>query len=300
VANAPSNNSTPVDALVIEYSAKVLRDAGITHTPSTTLTNTATLSYQDAAGSTVVDPIRLVAGETITVWQPMLSVSKSAAPTGGDNIIGAGEAITYTVDIVNNGSAPAYDTVLADTLPLGMRQGGVSTTSVTLLTAGTVLPLLEPVYDTNTGVATWDFDNGTADAYTIPAGETLRVAYLVTADADLGSGLILTNAATARLYYSFDDEAVPATGLVTDRQVYGPTNTATTNLTTPTPGALLKENTQPTVAIGEQFEYRITVPAIPQPTALHDVRILDDLSASSADLRFVSVAKISGSQTWTP
>ena len=187
VANAPSNNGTPVDALVIEYSAKVLRDAGITHTPSTTLTNTATLSYQDAAGSTVVDPIRLVAGETITVWQPMLSVSKSAAPAGGDNIIGAGEAITYTVDIVNNGSAPAYDTVLADTLPLGMRQGGVSTTSVTLLTAGTVLPLLEPVYDTNTGVATWDFDNGTADAYTIPAGETLRVAYLVTADADLGA-----------------------------------------------------------------------------------------------------------------
>jgi len=96
-------------------------------------------------------------------------------PAGGDNIIEAGEAVTYTVDIVNNGAAPAYDTVLVDTLPLGMRQGGVTTISVTLVPAGTALPPLAPAYDANTGVASWNFDNGTADAYTIPAGETLRV-----------------------------------------------------------------------------------------------------------------------------
>jgi len=42
----------------------------------------------------------------------------------------------------------------------------------------------------------------------------------------------------------------------------------------------------------------ITVPAAPVNTALHDVRILDDLSASAADLRFVSVDKISGSGSW--
>jgi fimbrial isopeptide formation D2 family protein/uncharacterized repeat protein (TIGR01451 family) len=235
VVNAPSNDGTPVDALVIEYKAKVLPDAGIAQTPSTTLTNTATLSYQDAGGSAVVDPTRLVASDTLTLWQPVLSVNKTATPAGGDNIIEAGEAITYTVDIVNSGVAPAYDTVLVDTLPLGMRQGGVTTTSVTLVTAGTALPVLAPAYDANTGVATWYFDNGTADAYTIPAGETLRLVYRVMADADLGAGLILTNAATAMLYYSFDDEAIPINGSVSDRQVYGPTNTATTNLTTPVP-----------------------------------------------------------------
>lgn len=300
VVNAPSNDGTPVDALVIEYKAKVLRDAGIAQTPTTTLTNTATLSYQDAGGNPVVDPTRLVASDTLTLWQPVLSVNKAATPAGGDNIIEAGEAITYTVDIINGGAAPAYDPVLVDTLPLGMRQGGVTTTSVTRVTAGTALPVLAPAYDANTGVATWNFDNGTADTYTIPAGETLRVVYQATADANLGAGLILTNAATATLYYSFDDEAVPTSGSATDRQVYGPTNTATANLTTPRPGTLLKENTQPTAAIGEQFKYRITVPSPPVNTALYDVRILDDLTASAADLRFVSVAKISGSGSWTP
>ncbi|HEX9803043.1 MAG TPA: isopeptide-forming domain-containing fimbrial protein, partial [Gammaproteobacteria bacterium] len=243
VVNAPSNDGTPVDALVIEYKAKVLPDAGIAQAPSTTLTNTATLSYLDAGGNAVVDPTRLVASDTLTLWQPVLSVNKSATPAGGDNIIEAGEAITYTVDIVNSGAAPAYDTVLVDTLPLGLRQGGVTTTSVTLVTAGTTLPVLAPAYNPATGVATWNFDNDTANAYSIPAGETLRVAYRVTADADLGAGLILTNAATATLYTSFDDEAVPAGGSVIDRQVYGPTNTARISLTTPTPGALLKENT---------------------------------------------------------
>jgi uncharacterized repeat protein (TIGR01451 family)/fimbrial isopeptide formation D2 family protein len=300
VDNAPSNDGTPVDALVIEYRAKVLPDAGIAQTPDTSLNNTATLSYLDAGGNAVVDPTRLVASDTLTLWQPVLSVNKTATPAGGDDIIEAGEAISYTVDIVNMGTAPAYDTVLVDTLPLGMRQGGVTTTSVALVTVGTPLPVLAPAYDANTGVATWDFDNGTADAYTIPAGETLRVVYQLMADADLGAGLTLTNAATATLYYSFDDEAVPANGSVTDRQVYGPTNTAEVSLTTLTPDALLKENTQPTVAIGEQFTYRITVPAAPVNTALYDVRILDDLGASAADLRFVSVAKVSGSGSWTP
>jgi uncharacterized repeat protein (TIGR01451 family)/fimbrial isopeptide formation D2 family protein len=300
VVNTPSNDGTPVDALVIEYKAKVLRDSGIAQAPTTSLTNTATLSYQDAGGITVVDPTRLAASETLTLQQPVLSVTKTAAPAGGDNIVEAGEAVTYTVDIVNSGDVPAYDAVLVDTLPPGMRQGGVSVTSMTLVNAGTALPVLAPTYDANTGVATWNFDTGTANTYTIPAHDTLRVVYQVTADADLGAGLTLTNTATATLYYSFDDEAVPPNGSVSDRQAYGPTNAAQVSLTSPTPGPLLKENTQPTAAIGVQFKYRITVPAAPVNTALHDVRILDDLSASAADLRFISVAKISGSGSWTP
>jgi len=300
VANAPSNNGTPVDALVIEYQAKVVPNAGIAHTPTAGLTNIATLSYQDAGGNTVIDPLRLVARDTLTLWQPVLVVNKTATPAGGDNTIAAGEAVTYTVDIINRGAAPAYDTVLVDKLPAGMRRGGVTSTSLTLVSAGTALPVPTPAYDVNLGQATWNFDSGTANAYTIPAGETLRLVYRVTADADLGTGLTLTNAATATLYYSFDDEAVPAGALVTDRQVYGPTATATASLSSPPPGALLKENTQPTAAIGEQFKYRITVPAVPMNSALHDVRILDDLIAPAADLRFVSVAKVSGSGTWTP
>ncbi len=66
------------------------------------------------------------------------------------------------------------------------------------------------------------------------------------------------------------------------------------------PTALLKANTQATASVGEVFTYRITVPSVPDTSPLYNVRILDDLSASAADLRFVSVTRISGSQPWTP
>jgi hypothetical protein len=71
-------------------------------------------------------------------------------------------------------------------------------------------------------------------------------------------------------------------------------------ITMPSPAALAKANTQATAAIGEVFRYRVTVPSTPFAYPLYDVRILDDLAASAADLRYVSVTKISGSQPWTP
>ncbi len=190
--------------------------------------------------------------------------------------------------------------MLVDTLPIGLRQGGVTTISISLLTGGP-LTSFNPSFDPATGIATWNFDTGSANAYSIPAGATLRVVYRVTADADLGPGLTLTNTAQATLYYSFDDEAVPANGSAVDREVYGPTNTAQQTLTTPLPGGLLKQNpTNTTATIDQEFTYTITVPATPQPTALHDVRIFDNLGTVSANLTLVSISKVSGSQAWTP
>ena len=66
------------------------------------------------------------------------------------------------------------------------------------------------------------------------------------------------------------------------------------------PEALTKANTQATAAVGEPFSYRLTVPSVPHSAPLYDVRILDDLTASAADLRFVSVRKVSGAGPWTP
>jgi large repetitive protein len=66
------------------------------------------------------------------------------------------------------------------------------------------------------------------------------------------------------------------------------------------PQGLSKATTQATAAIGEPFSYLVTVPAVPHSGTLYDVRILDNLNASAAALRFVSVAKVSGSGAWTP
>jgi uncharacterized repeat protein (TIGR01451 family)/fimbrial isopeptide formation D2 family protein len=66
------------------------------------------------------------------------------------------------------------------------------------------------------------------------------------------------------------------------------------------PAPLVKATTQNTASIGEYFTYEITVPVLPHSAPLYDVRILDDLSLSPADLEFVSVSKVSGLGNWTP
>ena len=230
-------------------------------------------------------------------------MAKSAVAAGGDGVLAADEIVTYTIDIRNNGTSPAYDTVLADIIPLGMRRGAATITMVGIqLLSGPVLPNLAPTYDAATGVATWNFDTGVADQYAIPAGDTLRLVYRVQAETGIGAGLTLTNQAQVRLYYSFDDESVPTLGgVIGVREVYGPSNVATITFTTAAPAALTKQNPAVlTVPVGQPFTYRITVPATPAAGALHDVRILDDLRTSAADLSFVGVTKVSGSQPWTP
>jgi uncharacterized repeat protein (TIGR01451 family)/fimbrial isopeptide formation D2 family protein len=232
VVNVADGNASN-DVFVIRYRAQVL-DEVHPQVNSITLTNNAQLTYTTATGSA-----QQTASTSITLLQPTLTVSKSAAPAGGDPIIDAGEVVRYTVDIVNSGTAPAYDVVLQDIIPVGLRNGAATITMVeTYLVSSPPppgLPNLAPVYDPATGVATWNFDTGVADAYTIPAGDTLRLVYDVQADASLSAGMTLINQAQVQLYYSFDDEAVPSLAVVDDREVYGPTNTATTTLTTATP-----------------------------------------------------------------
>ena len=294
----PADGNDANDAFIVVYRARVLN---LVHPQVDTigLSNTVAMGYDTAAGPAT----NITDDETINVLQPNLAVAKSAVPAGGDAVLAADEIVTYTVDITNNGTAPAYDAVLQDVIPVGMRNGTATITMVSVqLLSGPVLPNLPPTYVPASGVATWDFDTGAAGQYNIPAGDTLRIVYQAQADTDLGAGLTLTNQAQVQLYYSFDDDAVPTLGsAVGVREIYGPSNVASVTFTTDTPDALTKENPAVlTVAVGEPFTYRVTVPTTPQATALNDVRIIDDLTASAADISFVSVTKVSGSQPWVP
>ena len=157
----------------------------------------------------------------------------------------------------------------------------MTTTSITFVTAGVTLPVLASAYDPATGTVNWDFDTGTADDYTIPAGETLRLVYTVQADATLGPGLELTNTALATTYYSFDDEAVPANASVDHREQYGPSNTASTTLYTGTlPIKTLISPVIPEATIGQDIIYQITVPGAPTNYAIYDVEITDPLDSN--------------------
>src|SRR6185369_1214469 len=118
VDNNPANNT-----LVIQYRARVVRNTLPQSPAAQQLANNAALSY--AIGGVAATP--KTAGATINVWQPMLNVSKSVTTASGGTVITPGELITYTVKIANSGAAPAYNPVLADTLPTGLRQAGVTT-----------------------------------------------------------------------------------------------------------------------------------------------------------------------------
>jgi len=291
--NNPANNT-----LTIQYRAHVVKNTLAQSPTAQQLTNNATLSY--AINGAAAAPKS--SGSTINVWQPMLSVSKSAATAAGGTVITAGELITYTVKIPNSGTAPAYDPVLTDTLPVGLRQAGATVTGITLVNSATnaltaTLPALSPSYSPATGVATWNFASaGSPGLYAIPPGQTLQVVYQVKADAGLGAGATLNNQAQVTTYYSFDSQDVPPFSTLTNRQVYGPTGTATVQLTSAAATALAKQALVTKAAIGQPFSYSITVPAVPQATAMYDVRILDDMSSAvtGVDMSLVSVQRVSG------
>ena len=287
ITNAPDGITTNNDFIIV-YRARVLNGALLQNAGAAqTLTNIATLSYTTASSSSGI-----TRNASLTLQQPYLQVDKTSSPVSGSTIASA-TSVTYTVTVSNNGTAPAYDTQLRDIIPAGQRVAGITMLSTTL--NGAVAANVTPTYIAATGVATWNFDTGVANAYTINAGSTLVLVYQVTADAGLSAGLTMTNQAQVQDYCSFDNNAVPSAGSVTGvRQCYGTSNTATSTLLTAVANPLGKANTQATAAIGDQFKYRITVPATPMTTALYDVRILDDLSASAADMSYVGITQISG------
>ena len=135
----------------------------------------------------------------------------------------------------------------------------------------------------------------------LPAGGSVEIQFDITLRQALSDGDLALN--QAELIFGGSRLA-----LSDDPNINGPADPAVTGDEDPTrvvietdpPEGLAKANTQATAAIGERFSYRVTVPAVAHNSAVYDVRITDDLAASAADLRFVSVSKVSGGGTWTP
>jgi large repetitive protein len=295
VTNQPNDGMS--NDFVIVYRARVLNNVFAHSELNLPLTNAVVMTYATATGS-----VSQSANATITVLQPQLTVSKSSSPASGSSVA-AGSQVTYTIDIHNSGTAPAYDVVLRDILPAGLRAGGVTMVSTLLLSSPMpALPNLAPVYDQATGIATWNFDAG---VYQIPADDTLRVVYRVMTDTNLGEGLTLTNQATVDHYYSFDNAATPTLGGVSgERESYGPTNTASTTLVTGAmPTKTLLSPAAPAATIGQEVVYRITVPGTASSTALYDVEVTDLLDANleylDATVTGVNAAQVSNTSTPT-
>ena len=137
----------------------------------------------------------------------------------------------------------------------------------------------------------------------LPAYGDASIQFDVTLDPNLPNGTRVTNQSDLMDLIGnvkLADSDDPNVNGQADPNVAGDEDPTQVIIEGPPPTALVKANTQSTATIGETFSYQITVPSTPHTSPLYDVRILDDLVASTADLEFVSVTKVSGSGTWMP
>jgi uncharacterized repeat protein (TIGR01451 family)/fimbrial isopeptide formation D2 family protein len=136
----------------------------------------------------------------------------------------------------------------------------------------------------------------------VPASSEVSIQFDVTLAPSLPDGTVVTNQADlldpagTKLVDSDD----PTVNGQSSPSVFGDEDPTVVLIEASPAGALAKAVTQPTATIGETFSYQVTVPAVAHTAPIYDVRILDDLAASAADLEFVSVTKVSGSGAWTP
>ena len=297
ITNAVDNNAAN-NGFVIQYRARVVNTLAQLPT-SQLLTNNATLNY--AIGGVAAAP--KTAGAPVNVWQPLLSVSKSAAPAAGGTVLVAGELVTYTVNIQNTGAAPAYNAVLQDILPTGMCSfNPASTITAQIFASDGVTPVSAILvagadYTVTYSGCTLSVSVLSTTSAIAPT-QRLIVKYTTQADATLGAGMILTNQAQVQHYYSLDSSDASAAF----RKDYGATGAAMVQLTTASATALSKQALVTTAAIGQPFTYRITLPATPLSTSLYDVRVLDNVSlpATGVSLTYLgsSAHLASNARTW--
>ena len=285
VINDPFGDPT-TDILDIVYRARIQPDAGIAHVDSTTLNNTATLDYTDA-------PI-LTGNAIVTLHQPVIATvtkTERSGLTSPATVNVVNDTMIFRIEACNTGSAPAYSVEVIDQLAGQFDESSIGNLAVSVggvaLNAGSDYTYSPPAarggrlhFLLNTPVN---------------PGECLIIDYDVGFHTDFGPNQTWNNSVTVDAYWSLPAQSGQRYGTV------GPAIFSMNNVATIEPPAkTILSPASAEATIGQEIVYRITVPVTPVNAALNDVRILDDLNSSAADLRFVRVAKVSGSQPWTP
>ncbi|MCA9502228.1 MAG: DUF11 domain-containing protein [Myxococcales bacterium] len=293
-------------ALRIRYRARIEND--LATNVGSTLQNTATVysihgetgletSVQDASGVVTVTESDLTATKILS------NVTSGKAPTDPPAF---GDLLQYVVTVVNGGNATAYDVNVVDTLP-GELELDAGFTPTATVDAVPVVGFVATPTGAPAGPLVWGRQNGD-DSIDIPAGSFLELTYRVEVTSPPADGAALSNSVwidwtslqvDPGSVYERTGAGCPTTTPPND-YCYGPAVATGTVDPAPAASPIVKANTQATAAVGEVFRYRLTIPQTPYAFDAFDVRILDDLTASAADLRFLSVTKVSGSAPWTP
>ncbi|NCF73278.1 MAG: DUF11 domain-containing protein [Gammaproteobacteria bacterium] len=207
-----------------------------------------------------------------------------------------GDILRYTLRLQTTDGALA-DFSFTDDL------GAMNATAVFVSGSLNVLPNTVPVGAANNS----DAFGGTNSAgllnisgMNLPANSEVMIQFDIELESGLLDGTVVTNQADLVGAAKLADSDDPFVNGQSDPSIDGDEDPTRVVIEGEPPPPPLKENTQATATIGEQFSYRVTVPSVPHSADLYDVQILDDLATSAADLEFVDVTKISGSGAWTP
>ncbi len=288
----------------VRYAARINND--LATNVGSTLQNSATAYYVngDTGGQEAINDTTapVVATEpALTATKAISNVTPGKAP--GDPIA-LGDIVQYVLTIPNVGNAIAYDANIVDTLPVELTLHDAYTPVAQIdgidVAGFVALPANAP-----DGPLTWGAGNNDPSLDVAP-GSTLELTYQTRVRAPADPNVALTNIVYVDWTSLTDASPYERTGAgcpvttAPDDYCYGPASADGTPLPVGPPDVLYKANTQPTATIGEEFTYRITVPNTPHAVPIYDVRIIDDLAASAAELSYVNVTKVAGSGPWVP
>ncbi|MDH3641153.1 MAG: DUF11 domain-containing protein, partial [Gammaproteobacteria bacterium] len=305
VTDIEDDLGTPVltPAIRITYFARINND--LVTDVGDTLQNSADLYYLH--GETAVEQLlNAAAGPVVAIESDLtatmtltnVTLGKAAAdPLDLDDIA------EYVITVVNGGNATAYDVNIVDTLPVELTLHDSYTPTATI-NATPVVGFVETPAGANDGPLIWGRDNGDG-SFDLAPGAFLELTYQARMRVPAENNNPLTNTAwidwtslQSGSAYERTGNGCPTTA-APDDYCYGPVTANGTPVPIAPPEALYKANTQATAGIGESFRYSITVPSVPYGIPLYDVRILDDLGASAAELIYVDVQKVTGSGSWS-
>jgi uncharacterized repeat protein (TIGR01451 family)/fimbrial isopeptide formation D2 family protein len=301
ISNQPSGDGTPIDALVIQYVAKVVTDAptaGVAYDTSITRDNQTQLSY--TGGDPATDPDRLTATETIEVRQPQMGavtkVDLGSGRTGSGTMADpyqvniADDVMRFQLSSCNEGLAPAYGVVMTDRLAPQLDETDLTTNPPVVRIGGTTL------IEGSDYVLTLPGRGGELrivlqDSAPVNPGECVTVDYSIGFHNDLTTSTTWSNQASLPEYRSLP--------LAESGRIYTASDTAQvwmTNLVSVE--QLLKTLVSSEQAtIGDEVVYRITVPAAPMNTAIDNALVTDALPDT---LEYVGATAVNGDDAPVP
>ncbi|MBX7070935.1 MAG: DUF11 domain-containing protein [Microthrixaceae bacterium] len=172
ITNANRDDATP-EYVTVTLTAVVLNVAG--NQNATSLVNSASLTSSGHSSA-------VVGSTPVTVREPVLQVTKTAAPNPTD----AGNTVTYTVVVAHTGasSANAYDVTLSDVVPAAIDYvPGTFTQTAGTAVADTVSDSAAPTLS-----ATWT---------AIPLGASATFTYQATVPTNIAVPFSIANTATS-------------------------------------------------------------------------------------------------------